>query len=78
MAALDPIVVQDIQKYILKLQNFVCAVLVTDHQVNNLFAIVDRAYVLADQSIIAQGTPSQLIKNESAKTAYFGEFFKFN
>ena len=46
LAALDPIVIQDIQKYILKLQNFGCAILITDHQVNNLFDIVDRAYVL--------------------------------
>ena len=63
MAALDPIVVQDIQKYILKLQDFGCAVLITDHQVNNLFDVVDRAYVLGEQSIIAQGTPSEIVKS---------------
>ena len=56
MAALDPIVVQDIQKYILKIQSFGCAILITDHQVKNLFDIVDRAYVLGEQSIIAKGT----------------------
>ena len=63
---LDPIVVQDIQKYILKLQNFGCAILVTDHQVNNLFDIVDRAYVLGEQSIIAQGTPAEILKSSKA------------
>ena len=63
MAALDPIVVQDIQKYILKLQTYGCAILVTDHQVNNLFDIVDRAYVLGEQSIIAQGTPDEILKS---------------
>jgi lipopolysaccharide export system ATP-binding protein len=76
MAALDPIIVQDIQKYILKIQNFGCAVLVTDHQVHNLFAIVDRAYVLADQSIIAQGTPNEILKSSKAIELYFGSAYR--
>ena len=76
MAALDPIVVQDIQKYILKLQNFGCAILVTDHQVNNLFDIVDRAYVLGEQSIIAQGTPSEILKSSKAIELYFGSSYR--
>jgi len=76
MAALDPIVVQDIQKYILKLQNFGCAILITDHQVNNLFDIVDRAYVLGEQSIIAQGTPSEILKSSKAIELYFGSSYK--
>ena len=76
MAALDPIVVQDIQKYILKLQNFGCAILVTDHQVNNLFDIVDRAYVLGEQSIIAQGTPAEILKSSKAIELYFGSSFR--
>ena len=76
MAALDPIVVQDIQKYILKLQNYGCAILVTDHQVNNLFDIVDRAYVLGEQSIIAQGTPSEILKSSKAIELYFGSSYK--
>jgi lipopolysaccharide export system ATP-binding protein len=75
-ANLDPIVVQDIQKYILKLQNFGCAILVTDHQVKNLFDIVDRAYVLGEQSIIAQGTPSEILKSSKAIELYFGSSFR--
>lgn len=72
MAALDPIVVQDIQKYILKIQSYGCAILVTDHQVRNLFDIVDRAYVLGEQSIIAQGTPNEILKSSKAIELYFG------
>ena len=78
MAALDPIVVQDIQKYILKIQSYGCSILITDHQVRNLFDVVDRAYVLGEQSIIAQGTPAELINNESARKLYFGDAFKIN
>jgi lipopolysaccharide export system ATP-binding protein len=73
MAALDPIVVQDIQKYILKIQSHGCAILITDHQVRNLFDIVDRAYVLGEQSIIAQGKPNEILKSSKAIKLYFGE-----
>tara|TARA_B100000886_G_scaffold141236_1_gene95712 strand:- start:1384 stop:2139 length:756 start_codon:yes stop_codon:yes gene_type:complete len=75
MAALDPIVVQDIQKYILKIQSYGCAILITDHQVKNLFDIVDRAYVLGEQTIIAKGTPQQIISNSKAIELYFGKQF---
>ena len=46
LAALDPLVIQDIQKYILKIQSSGTAILVTDHNVKNLFDITDRSYVL--------------------------------
>ena len=75
MAALDPIVVQDIQKYILKIQSYGCAILITDHQVRNLFDIVDRAYVLGEQSIIAQGTPNEILKSSKAIELYFGQSY---
>ena len=76
MAALDPIVVQEIQKYILKIQSYGCSILVTDHQVRNLFDIVDRAYVLGEQSIIAKGTPSEILKSSKAIELYFGSSYK--
>ena len=76
MAALDPIVVQDIQQYILKLQTYGVSILITDHQVQNLFSIVDRAYVLGEQSIIAQGTPSEILKSSKAIELYFGTSFR--
>ena len=75
MSALDPIVIQDIQKYILKIQSYGCAILVTDHQVRNLFDIVDRAYVLGEQSIIAKGTPNEILKSSKAIELYFGSSY---
>ena len=71
-ANLDPIVVQDIQKYILKIQSYGCAIMVTDHQVRNLFDIVDRAYVLGEQTIIAKGTLNEILKSSKAIELYFG------
>ena len=74
MAALDPIVVQDIQKFILKLQTYGCGVIITDHQVQNLFEVVDRAYVIGEQSIIAEGKPQEILKSTKAIELYFGSF----
>jgi|TARA_B110000438_G_C15809640_1_gene649034 lipopolysaccharide export system ATP-binding protein len=72
MAALDPIVVQDIQKYILKIQKRGCSILITDHNFSHLFDVVDRAYVLGEQSIIAKGTPNEILKSSKAIELYFG------
>jgi lipopolysaccharide export system ATP-binding protein len=75
LAALDPLVIQDIQKYILKIQSSGTAVLVTDHNVKNLFDITDRSYVLGEHSIIAEGTARDLLKSTKAIEQYFGSQF---
>tara|TARA_B100002052_G_C15553650_1_gene450240 strand:- start:226 stop:648 length:423 start_codon:yes stop_codon:yes gene_type:complete len=74
MAALDPIVVEEIQKFILKLQTYGCGVMVTDHNVQNLLKVVDRAYVIGEQSIIAEGKPKEILKSTKARELYFGSF----
>ena len=75
LAALDPLVIQDIQKYILKIQSSGTAILVTDHNVKNLFDITDRSYVLGEHSIIAEGTSNELLKSSKAIKHYFGSQF---
>ena len=75
LAALDPIVIQDIQKYILKIQSNGTAILVTDHNVKNLFDITDRSYVLGENSIIAEGTSREILKSTKAIEHYFGNQF---
>ena len=72
LAALDPLVIQDIQKYILKIQASGTAILVTDHNVKNLFDITDRSYVLGENTIIAEGTSRELLKSTKAVQQYFG------
>jgi lipopolysaccharide export system ATP-binding protein len=49
-----------------------------DHQARDLLSCVDIAVVLSNCKIIASGTPSELISNSEAKTAYFGDSFKIN
>ena len=75
LAALDPLVIQDIQKYILKIQSNGTAILVTDHNVKNLFDITDRSYVLGEHNIIAEGTSNELLKSSKAIKHYFGSQF---
>ena len=75
LAALDPIVIQDIQKYILKIQANGTAILVTDHNVKNLFDITDRSYILGEQTVIAEGTPTELLRSSRAIKYYFGSQF---
>ena len=75
LAALDPLVIQDIQKYIMKIQSSGTAILVTDHNVKNLFDITDRSYVLGENTIIAQGTSRELLKSTKAIKHYFGTNF---
>ena len=75
LAALDPLVIQDIQKYIMKIQSSGTAILVTDHNVKNLFDITDRSYVLGENTVIAEGTSRELLKSTKAIQHYFGKNF---
>ena len=74
-AGVDLLSIQDIKGLLLKLQARGCAVLVTDHNASQLLSVVDRAYVLANGNIIANGTPRQIINTTEAKKLYFGEDF---
>ena len=74
-AGVDLLSIQDIKGLLLKLQARGCAVLVTDHNASQLLSVVDRAYVLANGNIIANGTPRQIINTTQAKKLYFGEDF---
>ena len=79
-AALDVLTIQMLKEILVKLQNEkpqMC-IIICEHQARELLSVVDRALILSNTKIIAQGTPSQLIKNENARNAYFGEFFKFS
>ena len=63
---------------VLKMHSYGCSILITDHQVKNLFVIVDRAYVLGEQSIIAEGTPNEILKSSKAIQLYFGNQYSSN
>jgi len=74
-AGVDLLSVQDIKGLLLKLQARGCAVLVTDHNASQLLSVVDRAYVIANGNIVANGSPKQIVNTVEAKKLYFGEDF---
>jgi len=75
-AGVDLLALQDIKGLLIKLQSRGCAVLVTDHNASQLLSVVDRAYVIANGVIIANGSPKQIINTAEAKKLYFGEDFR--
>ena len=75
-AGVDLLSIQEIKGLLLKLQSRGCAVLVTDHNASQLLSIVDRAYVIANGVIVANGSPRNIVNTAEAKKLYFGENFK--
>jgi lipopolysaccharide export system ATP-binding protein len=78
-AALDILTIKMLQEIIVNLQSLEkITVVVCDHQARDLLSCVDRAIVLSNGKIIASGSPNEIIKDSSAKLAYFGDEFKIN
>ena len=75
-AGVDLLSIQDLKGLLLKLQARGCAVLVTDHNASQLLSIVDRAYILANGTIIANGPPRKIVNTTEAQKLYFGSDFK--
>ena len=75
-AGVDLLSIQDIKGLLMKLQARGCAVLLTDHNASQLLSVVDRAYVIANGTIVAEGPPRQIANSAEAKRLYFGEDFK--
>ena len=75
-AGVDLLSIQDIKELLLKLQARGCAVLVTDHNASQLLSVVDRAYVIANGTIVANGSPRKIVNTAEAQKLYFGSDFK--
>lgn len=75
-AGVDPIAVLDIQKIIRFLKERDIGVLITDHNVRETLGICDRAYIISDGAVLADGTPDEIVYNESVRRVYLGEHFK--
>ena len=78
-AALDILTIKMLQEIIVNLQSLEkITVVVCDHQARDLLNCVDRAIVLSNGKIIASGSPDEIVKDSSARSAYFGDEFKIN
>lgn len=74
-AGVDPISVSEIQKIIVHLKNRGIGVLITDHNVRETLGICDRAYILSEGSVLAQGEPAVLLADPNVRRVYLGETF---
>ena len=75
-AGVDPIAVLDIQKIIGFLRDRGIGVVITDHNVRETLGICDRAYIISDGSVLADGKPDEIVYNESVRRVYLGEHFR--
>jgi len=75
-AGVDPIAVIDIQKIIGFLKERRIGIIITDHNVRETLGICDRAYIINDGTVLADGTPQEIVHNESVRRVYLGENFR--
>jgi len=74
-AGVDPITVEEIQKILRQLALRQIAILITDHAVAETLRISDRAYILDQGKVIAEGNPQEIISNEMVRRVYLGSSF---
>ena len=77
-AGVDPIAVEDIQNIIIQLKERGLGVLITDHNVRETLRITERAYIMAEGTILISGTGEQIAANETARRIYLGDKFKLD
>ena len=75
-AGIDPIAVIEIQRIISFLRQRGIGVLITDHNVRETLGICDRAYIISEGSVLAEGTPAEIIANAEVRKVYLGEHFR--
>ncbi len=72
----DPIAIIELKKMLTYLRTKGLGILITDHNVRETLSITDRAYIVNNGTVLAEGTPPELISNPSVKEAYLGEEFR--
>ena len=74
-AGIDPITVLDLQHVIRELATSGIGILITDHNVRDTLAIVDRAYILYDGQVLMEGAPADIVAHADVRRFYLGERF---
>ena len=75
-AGVDPIAVIEIQRIIGFLKGRGIGVLITDHNVREMLGICDRAYIISEGRVLAEGTPAAIVENADVRRVYLGEHFR--
>ena len=75
-AGIDPIAVIEIQRIVQFLKEQGIGVLITDHNVRETLGICDRACIISEGRVLAEGTPVQIVDNPEVRRVYLGEHFR--
>ena len=75
-AGVDPIAVIEIQRIIGFLKSRGIGVLITDHNVRETLGICDRAYIISEGRVLAEGAPHEIVENPDVRKVYLGEHFR--
>ncbi|MET0208094.1 MAG: LPS export ABC transporter ATP-binding protein, partial [Burkholderiaceae bacterium] len=75
-AGVDPIAVLEIQRIIRFLKQRGIGVLITDHNVRETLGICDRAYIISEGAVLAEGTPQHIVEHQDVRRVYLGEHFR--
>ncbi len=75
-AGVDPIAVIEIQRIIAFLKSRGIGVLITDHNVRETLGICDRAYIISEGRVLAEGPPAAIVENADVRKVYLGEHFR--
>lgn len=74
-AGVDPIAVGEIRELVHDLKSRGIGVLITDHNVRETLAIVDRAYILHDGHVLMSGTTDEIVADQRVREVYLGDSF---
>jgi lipopolysaccharide export system ATP-binding protein len=75
LAGIDPIAVGEIRDLVKHLKDRSIGVLITDHNVRETVAIIDRAYIMHDGQVLMEGKPDEVVAHEGVRRVYLGEKF---
>ena len=75
-AGIDPISVVDIQRIVRQLKSRGIGILITDHNVRETLGICERAYIMSEGTVLAQGAPAEILANEQVREVYLGREFR--
>lgn len=73
---IDPIAIIELKKMLTYLKNKGLGILITDHNVRDTLSITDRAYIINNGEVLAEGMPEHIVANPQVKEAYLGEEFR--
>ncbi len=75
-AGIDPLAIIELKKMMSYLRSKGLGILITDHNVRETLSITDRAYIISNGAVLAEGTGEDLVNNPEVKEAYLGEEFR--